>query len=116
MSSSVLTEVAAECGRQDAKWGQQDHSPERWFAILGEEFGEVAREVTKWIPPRDRAPDAANYRQELIQLAAVAVRMVECFDRQGDDGSAVPAESRRGRALARELMEEAQRNWRTPAR
>jgi NTP pyrophosphatase (non-canonical NTP hydrolase) len=73
--------IAQEADRQDAKWGQQDHSPERWFAILGEEFGEVGREVTKWIPPRGREPDPANYRTELIQLAAVALRMLESFDR-----------------------------------
>src|SRR5215472_300902 len=85
IASNVLTEIASECGRQDSKWGKQNHSPERWFAILGEEFGEVAREVTKWIPPRGRPPDAANYRYELIQLAAVAVRMIECFDRQATE-------------------------------
>jgi hypothetical protein len=78
---SVLSDVSVECHRQDIKWGIQDHTPERWFCILGEEFGEVAREVTKWIPPRDRPPDGENYRYELIQLAAVAVRMIECYDR-----------------------------------
>lgn len=88
---TILDEIMQECLRQDKKWGRQDHSPECWLAILGEEFGEVAREVTRQIPPIgfvdgvsiDEKPDMDNYRKELIQLAAVALRMVESYDRNG---------------------------------
>jgi hypothetical protein len=76
--SDVVDEVLAEMVRQDRKWGEQNHSPARWLAILAEEFGEVAKEVVglTW-----GKPTSANYRYELIQNAAVSVRMVESYDR-----------------------------------
>ena len=39
----VLAHVAAERGRQDAKWGPQHHYPAEWFVILMEEVGEAAQ-------------------------------------------------------------------------
>jgi hypothetical protein len=75
----VIDEVLRECGRQDEKWGEQNHDPARWFAILGEEFGEVAKEV---VGVTFAHPFSTNYRTELIQTAAVAIRMVESYDRQ----------------------------------
>lgn len=33
--------VVAERHRQDAKWGEQHHTPKGWLPILGEEFGEM---------------------------------------------------------------------------
>ncbi len=55
---------------QDAKWGEQNHSPLYWLGILGEEYGEVCKAVIEG--------DAAGAIQELIQLAAVAQAMYEC--------------------------------------
>lgn len=69
----VLWEVATERKRQDERWGQQDHSGEKWFRILGEEVGEVAKAINEH--------DVDNYREELIQVAAVAVSAVESLDR-----------------------------------
>ena len=69
----VLSEVHGERRRQDRKWGEQNHTPEGWIPILGEEFGEVCRAVYE--------KDAASYREELLHVAAVAVAMVECHDR-----------------------------------
>lgn len=96
----VLGEIALERVAQDAKWGEQNHPilpidpsmehhlrmEERqaravyerhadegmvsWYDILREEFCEVFIE---------RNPPAQ--RHELIQVAAVAVAMVECIDR-----------------------------------
>jgi len=43
-AKSVFQEVAQERNAQDAKWGIQNHSPEKWLAIAGEEFGEDAGE------------------------------------------------------------------------
>lgn len=77
---AVLDEVAAERVRQTAKWGEQNHDPVGWSAILSEENGEVAKEVTHLLPPATGF-DGAAYRTELIQTAAVAVQAVECFDR-----------------------------------
>jgi NTP pyrophosphatase (non-canonical NTP hydrolase) len=69
----VLGEVGLERTRQNEKWGEQNHSQAHWMTILSEECGEVARAVL------DRKP--LDYREELVQVAAVAVAMVEAFDR-----------------------------------
>lgn len=81
--ATVLREVLDERLRQDARWGEQNHDPLGWLAILAEEFGEVAAEVTKaCVPPvGDRDAHLAKLRGELIQTAAVAVAFVECLDR-----------------------------------
>jgi len=69
----VFAEVKAERERQESLWGQQNHEPLLWNAILGEEVGEVANAILE--------RDPANYRTELIQVAAVAIAMVQSFDR-----------------------------------
>lgn len=38
-----MIDVERDC--QDAKWGMQRHSPEKWAAVLGEEVGEVCKAV-----------------------------------------------------------------------
>lgn len=73
ITSAVLGEVLVERVRQQVKWGEQNHNAPLWFAILGEEVGEVANAFLE--------RDMANYRTELIQVAAVAVAMVEAYDR-----------------------------------
>ena len=40
-SLSPIVEILRETDRQYSKWGEQNHSPEKWLAILGEEFGEA---------------------------------------------------------------------------
>lgn len=75
----TLNEVLKERERQDAKWGEQNHGPLLWLAILGEEFGEVSKAALEAVVMGD--PTFKNYREELIQLAAVAVSMIESFDR-----------------------------------
>jgi hypothetical protein len=92
----VLHDVRVERDRQDAKWGQQNHldgtSRERdldarnarlrcdtkaslgtvkWLDILLEEVMEAAAEE-----------DPAKLREELVQVAAVAVSWVEAIDRR----------------------------------
>lgn len=74
----VLGEVADERARQDAKWGQQDHEVGIWLGILGEEFGEVAKEIAE---SQARPLDVEHLREELVQTAAVAVAWVEAIDR-----------------------------------
>jgi NTP pyrophosphatase (non-canonical NTP hydrolase) len=41
----ILAEIREERRRQDAKWGEQNHSPIEWCAILTEEVGEVSKEA-----------------------------------------------------------------------
>lgn len=93
----MLEQVGDERGRQDAKWGEQNHpdgtpgqahrmfadiarhncdrAAERgevtWTDILNEEFNELLAES-----------DPAEVRAEAIQVAAVAVAWVEAIDRR----------------------------------
>ena len=59
------------------------------LAVLSEEFGEAAREVTEEIIAKDRQDGAlanqslVKLRKELIQVAAVAVAWVESLDARG---------------------------------
>lgn len=78
--ADALAAVSAERDRQQALWA----GPHDWghgdcsgdgvalavkVAVLGEEFGEVARAVLE--------RDTAALRTELVQVAAVAVAMLE---------------------------------------
>jgi len=83
LRQKVLDEINAERDRQEAKWGRQDHQPERWLSILGEEFGEVCKAVCEAsFPGYETTGDWSQYRKELIHVAAVAAAMAECFDRR----------------------------------
>lgn len=81
----ILKEVEEERKRQDSKWGVQNHHPMVWLSILGEEFGEVNRGAQEaYFDNYESYGDWGNYREELIQVAAVAVAMVQSLDR-GED-------------------------------
>jgi NTP pyrophosphatase (non-canonical NTP hydrolase) len=73
MTHAVLHEVFQERMRQNEKWGEQNHPHLGWMAILTEEVGEAAREVLERRPER--------FREEMIQVAAVAAAAVEWHDR-----------------------------------
>lgn len=84
--SRALADVQTERDRQDAKWGEQNHLPEVWYAILGEEFGEVGTGILNATlqgqnEQLTRTEAWEQYREELIQVAAVAVAAVESYDR-----------------------------------
>lgn len=74
---AVLGDVVAERERQDAKYSGRNTILE-WFAVAGEEYGEVAKEVMQ-IHFDDK--DGTDYRTELVQLAAVCVAAIESYDR-----------------------------------
>ena len=82
----VLLQIVKEREQQDHKWGEQNHDDMMWATILGEEFGEACQaalearfQSIKW----DRDQAKGCLRDELLQVAAVAVAWVECMDRQG---------------------------------
>ena len=77
----VLAEVAQERVRQESKWGEQNHHAFPYLAILGEEVGEANQAAVKATFEDGKWSD---YRKELIQVAAVAVAMVEAYDRNKD--------------------------------
>lgn len=69
----IIDEIKEERRRQDEKWDIQDHSPYKWLVILGEEIGEANRAILEG--------SLLQYRDELIQVAAVAVAAIESLDR-----------------------------------
>lgn len=78
---AVLSDVAEERGRQDNKWGQQDHDPGTWMEIAIEELGEASRESLH--VRFEGGGSRTAWRSELVQAAAVIVQMIECGDRNG---------------------------------
>jgi len=83
-TANVLQRVANERARQDDKWGQQDHDPIVWLAILGEEFGEASQESLRVLFDDDSRAAAKHFHhliEELLQVAAVAVVAVEALER-----------------------------------
>lgn len=70
-----IRQILHERDRQDAKWGEQNHSPEVWLAILGEEFGEACQAAL--------GSPTSDFRKEIVQVAAVAVAMLEWMNRTG---------------------------------
>ena len=81
----IFHAVVMERFAQDKKWGVQNHSPIEWCAILGEEVGEVQKAALEYhfrknhLHPEITA--LADYREELIQVAAVCFAMIESLDR-----------------------------------
>ena len=97
----IFDQIAAERKRQDEKWGEQNHTmlgdffdaeailekcklykavndsgeDPCWFPILLEEVYEAFAET-----------DPVRQREEMVQVAAVAVQIIEALDRQIDGG------------------------------
>jgi len=81
----VMSDVCAELKKQREKWGEQNHSPEWWLAILGEEVGEVNKAALEsHFKDHYRNAKWSDYRKELVQVAAVAISAIESLDRNGD--------------------------------
>jgi len=80
IQADVLQQVAAERARQDAKWGVQNHKAPMWAAILMEEVGEAAA-FSLSDEYGHSFSDREHLREELVQVAAVAVAFIECLDR-----------------------------------
>ena len=73
MRQQIFEQIEAERIRQDWLWGVQRHSLDRWLTILVEEVGEVA----KALQGDDTEQVEKEAEEELIQVAAVAVQIVE---------------------------------------
>lgn len=85
-SVRIVSDILDERQRQDARWGEQAHPPERWQGILGEEMGEVCQATNDLVfGHTDNGVDEAlaHLREELVQVAAVAAAWVEHIDRDG---------------------------------
>ncbi len=69
----ILDLISKERDNQDQKWGEQNHDIYKWLAILGEEVGEVNKAVLE-----SKYDEIIN---ELIQIGAVSVAMIESLER-----------------------------------
>ena len=76
----LLGDVMEERRRQHREWGEQALSGAEWLAVLMEEVGEAARAVLRQRVVGDG--DVRQLREELVQVAAVAVQWVEALDRE----------------------------------
>jgi NTP pyrophosphatase (non-canonical NTP hydrolase) len=87
----IFKQIKVERETQNNKWGEQNHLPIEWIAILTEEVGEASKEALDYHfknkPKGDVSLELAqemrlhDYRCELVQIAAVVVQMIESFDR-----------------------------------
>lgn len=81
-----LFRIVDERARQDGKWGQQNHSIEKWMPILMEEVGELSEAVNETIfnngPEAQKKGGYDNLMKEASHVAAVAVGFMECLQRK----------------------------------
>jgi NTP pyrophosphatase (non-canonical NTP hydrolase) len=78
----VLDWVNSERDRQESKWGEQNHTPEKWVGILGEEYGEFCEAINETVFFNNTTKGGyENMKNEAIQTAAVAIAFVECLER-----------------------------------
>lgn len=80
-TESVFADVKQERLSQDAKWGVQDHQFPLWLTILTEELGEASQEHLKRY--FGKLNNGKEFREELVQCAAVLIAMIESGDRNG---------------------------------
>lgn len=79
----VLADISDERERQDALFGQQNHHPAYWLALIGKQTGQLGQAVVnrEWASLENRDRMTAKVREEAVQVAAVAVAMIEAIDR-----------------------------------
>jgi NTP pyrophosphatase (non-canonical NTP hydrolase) len=95
ISELTLSAIRAEAMRQDAKWGEQNHDPEVWLAILTEEVGELAQAMLadRFDSGRDEKMHDSHHDTmeiEAIQIAAVSAQFVEFLSRRKTSGACCP--------------------------
>ena len=76
-SERARSDILAERFRQHEKWGVQRHTYAYYGHILGEEMGEVSKEI---IEMGNSRADLKKLRGELVHVAAVAVAIIEQID------------------------------------
>lgn len=69
----IYSDIENERLNQLKKWGDQRHSFDRWVVILSEELGEASKASLE--------DQFENWREEIVQIGAVAVAALEDFDR-----------------------------------
>ena len=81
----VFSDVRREREAQDKIFGdldKDDTSPDRMLVVLGEEFGEACQAALQ-NGIGAKSTDKQDLRYELVQIAAVAVKMIQMGDAKG---------------------------------
>ena len=78
----IFDEINAERQRQINVWGEQNHNNYKYLAILVEEVGELAQSI---LHDEFGGHASGTAKNELIQVAAVAVQWLERMERHLDD-------------------------------
>jgi NTP pyrophosphatase (non-canonical NTP hydrolase) len=73
--NDLLELIRKERERQDEKWGTQDVPDPVMYVVLGEEVGEVGKAILEG--------DEEGIKSELIQVAAVAIKMLQFINSRG---------------------------------
>lgn len=81
-AENAIHAVIQERLRQDQLWGEQNHDPFSYLAILVEEVGEVAKAALKLSLEKDSTSAYEHLHEEAVQVAAVALAIVECLERK----------------------------------
>lgn len=79
--NEIIREIRAEREIQIETFGDQNLMPTEYLLILNEEIGEVNKAACEAFFNEQSWLD---YRHELMQVAAVAVAMIESFDRNSE--------------------------------
>lgn len=72
----IFNMISAERDRQNELHPENKHSPMEWAAILAEECGKAVRELNR-LQEREAGADINSVIAELVQTAAVCVRILE---------------------------------------
>lgn len=80
---SALASILEERKRQTEKWGEQNHTLGNWGLILMEEVGEWSEAA---LHTQFGGPKADGLRMEAVQVAAVALQIVQWIDKQNVSG------------------------------
>ena len=83
----AIADVIAELERQDEKWGYpQNNHPFEWTSILGEEFGEMCKDINEaCFNAGSNRGDFEKAITEAVQVAAVSVSIVDHLRRLQDE-------------------------------
>lgn len=82
MNPKIAADIMAERARQDEAFGGANHEPVIWAAILTKQAGHVADAALelRYGVGLGNADDRDYFRNELIQVAAVAIAAIEDLD------------------------------------
>lgn len=78
--TTIIDEIMAERIRQDLKFGEQNHDPFAYMNVLMEEVGEASQAALQTFFGGPKG-GIDKFRKEMIEVAAVALAIVECIDR-----------------------------------